>query len=185
MQTSSILLERLGSLIQQSLREDAARHGLLPIHLQVLQYLASANRYSDLPTAIAEYFGITRGTMSQTLAVLERKGLVVKEPDATHGKRIHMKLTPAGESVLHDSWAERLDAALRALSVDGGQLEDTLRNLLVALQRMNGKRAFGICRQCAHFHAGQNGGRCGVTGEALEAEQTVRLCREWKAPAGS
>jgi hypothetical protein len=83
MSTSAILLERMGALIQQSVRNDAARHGLLPIHVQVLHYLAVCNRYSDLPVAIADYFGVTRGTVSQTLAVLERKGLVGPTPTWT------------------------------------------------------------------------------------------------------
>ena len=77
MNTSSLLLERLGALIQQSVREDAARHGLLPIHLQVLHYLANANRYSDLPIAIADYFGITRGTIRVRTKRATGPGLVV------------------------------------------------------------------------------------------------------------
>lgn len=182
MATSTLLLERLASLIQQSLREDAARHGLLSIHVQVLQYLANANRYSDLPIAIADYFGITRGTISQTLAVLERKGFVTKERDAVHGKCIHLRLTPAGESVLANSWAERLESTLQSFNADKVPLDDLLRNLLVALQRMNGQKAFGVCRQCAHFLGDEGHRRCGLTGEPLEVEQTVRLCREWLAP---
>lgn len=182
MNISSLLLERLGALIQQSVREDAARHGLLPIHLQVLHYLANANRYSDLPIAIADYFGITRGTISQTLAVLERKGLLIKQPDALHGKRVHLKLTPAGESILDGSWAERLDSALQALPLDSARLDASLRGVLLALQRINGQHAFGICRQCAHFHVEEHGGRCGLTGESLAVEETARLCREWTAP---
>ncbi|MEI2422048.1 helix-turn-helix domain-containing protein, partial [Arthrospira platensis SPKY2] len=82
------LLERLAALLHQSVRDDGARHGLLPIHVQVLGYLSRANRYSDLPIAISEYFGITRGTVSQTLGVLERKGLVRKRPDDRHGRRV-------------------------------------------------------------------------------------------------
>ena len=54
MSQTSFLLERLGALIQQSVRDDAARYGLLPIHIQVLHYLVRANRYSDLPIAIAD-----------------------------------------------------------------------------------------------------------------------------------
>lgn len=182
MNASSLLLERLGALIQQSVREDAARHGLLPIHLQVLHYLANANRYSDLPIAIADYFGITRGTISQTLAVLERKGLLTKNPDALHGKRVHLKLTPAGESILDGSWAERLDSALQALPLDSVRLDVSLRSVLLALQRINGQHAFGICRQCAHLNVEEGGGRCGLTGEPLAVEETARLCREWTAP---
>jgi DNA-binding MarR family transcriptional regulator len=118
MSTVALLFERLGALVQQSVRDDAARQGLLPIHIQVLHYLAQANRYSDLPIAIAEYFGITRGTVSQTLAVLERKGLLTKEPDSRHGKRVHLKLTPAGEVALKESWADRVERAMQALPIE-------------------------------------------------------------------
>jgi len=181
MSQTSLLFERLGALIQQSVRDDAARHGLLPIHIQVLHYLKRANRYSDLPIAIAEYFGITRGTVSQTLAVLERKGLLTKEPDAHHGKRVHLKLTPAGESVLSESWVERVEQILCERVGEAAALESTLRNLLAAMQRVNGQRAFGLCRQCAHFLAEESGARCGLTCEPLANEQTVRICREWTA----
>lgn len=176
---STLLLERLAALIQQSIRDDAARHGLLPIHVQVLSYLDQANRYSDIPIAIAEYFGMTRGTVSQSLAVLERKGLLVKQADARHGKRIHLQLTPEGEAALENSWARRMDTALRALPLDGPSLETSLRGLLTGLQRLNGRRPFGVCRQCAHFLDEADGTRCGLTGETLETGQTDRICREW------
>lgn len=182
MTTPALLLERLGALVHQSVRDDAARHGLLPIHVQILGYLSQANRYSDLPIAIAEYFGITRGTVSQSLAVLERKGLLVKRPDARHGKRIHLELTKAGTAVLRDGWAGRLESALRAAGTEEAALTDSLRSLLAELQRLNGQRAFGICRHCAHFLSEGNKSRCGLTGEVLATEQTARICREWTAP---
>ncbi len=123
MSQTSLLLERLGALIQQSVRDDAARHGLLPIDIQVWHYLMRAHRYSDLPIAIAEYFGITRGTVSQTIAVLERKGLLTKEPDAQHGKRVHLKLTSLGESVLGESWVEHIEQVLCEQPADTATLK--------------------------------------------------------------
>ncbi len=183
MTTTVLLLERLGALIHQSVRDDAARHGLLPIHVQVLSYLSQANRYSDLPIAIAEYFGITRGTVSQTLAVLERKGLLVKQPDPRHGRRVHLKLTPKGEAVLNDSWARRMDTVFRSVEPDAQAMESNLRGLLRDLQKLNGQRPFGVCRQCTHFLTESDGARCGLTGESLIEEQTVRICREWTAPS--
>jgi DNA-binding MarR family transcriptional regulator len=182
MRSAAVLFERLAALVHQSVRDDAARHGLLPIQLQVLAYLAQANRYSDLPIAVAEYFGITRGTVSQTLSVLERRGLVTRTPDERHGKRIHLTLTAAGRSVLARSWARRLDDALAQAGHDGESAEPYLRMLLGALQRQNDHRAFGICRQCAHFLADADGHRCGLTGEALAAAQTTKICREWTPP---
>ena len=179
MNTVALLFERLGALIHQSVRDDAARHGLQPIHVQVLAYLAQANHYSNLPIAIADYFGITRGTVSQTLALLERKGLVRKEADARHGRRIHLLLTDAGEAVLRDGWSRRIEEALSVLPARPQSLDTALRQLLASLQRLNGQHAFGVCRQCAHFLTEAGGARCGLTGEALEVEQTERICREW------
>ena len=182
MNQTSLLLERLGALVQQSVRDEATRHGLLPIHVQVLGYLSRANRYSDLPIAIAEYFGITRGTVSQTLGVLERKGLVRKRPDPRHGRRVHLALTPAGERVLKDSWAQRIEEALDAAPQEAAALERGLRRLLAGLQELNDQRAFGVCRHCAHFIPEKQGGRCGLTGEPLKPHDAERICREWTRP---
>lgn len=180
---SVLLLERIGALMQHAVREDALRHGLQPIHLHVLQYLRLANRYSDMPIAVAEYLGITRGTASQSLALLERKGYLVKEADSQHGRRVHLTLTPAAQALLDDGWAQRVDRASNAPS--GRSLDTSLTALLLGLQRANRQRAFGVCKQCDHFLREPGSARCGLTGEPLAAEQTVRICREWTAPASS
>ena len=187
MQTSIQLLDRLSALFNQSLREDAARHGLLPIHIQALAYLSAANQYSDIPVAVAEYFGTTRGTVSQTLAVLVRKGLIQKEADPKHGKRIHLRLTDAGKNALTSSWAERLGNVLDSKNSDikkSSNIEVALEALLIELQKQNSNQAFGVCHQCAHFQLNNNDSQCGLTGESLATEQTVKICREWQHPAG-
>jgi len=176
------LLERLAALLHQSVRDHGQRHGLLPIHVQVLSYLARANRYSDLPIAIAEYFGMTRGTVSQSLTVLERRGFLQRRPDARDRRRVHFGLTAAGERVLQDSWTTQLEAALQFLPGQGAGLEDALRELLTGLQRQNGQQSFGVCRDCAHLLAEGRGWRCGLTREPLVARDTGKICREWTRP---
>jgi len=185
------VFERLAALIQQLVRDDAAQHGLQPVHMQVLGYLAQANRYSDLSIAVADYLGVTRGTVSQTLTVLERKGLIARTPDAHHGRRIHLSLSAAGEAVLKASWAQRLDLALVGAGCDPGVFANDLHGVLTALQRLNGRQAFGQCRSCAHFLDESTQFRCGLTREVLAAEQAIKICREWTSrseacePAGS
>jgi len=174
-----LLLERLAALIHQAVREDAVRLGLLPVHMQILAYLGQANRYSDLPIAIAQYLGITRGTVSQSLAVLARKGLIRKQKDPRHGRRVHLHLTTAGQRLLTVGWSARLAQAMREAGVEEEALAEALRDLLTALQRLNGQRAFGVCRQCAHFLSSADGWRCALTREPLQADQTQRICRDW------
>jgi MarR family transcriptional regulator, negative regulator of the multidrug operon emrRAB len=186
MNPTTQLLERIAALIHQTVREDAARHDLLPIHLQVLAYLARANLYSDIPIAVAEYFGISRGSVSQTIAVLERKGLIERHSDSRNRKHVHLVLTARGRTVLEASWSQRLDQVLAARSgTEVTALETGLRGLLQALQAENGQQAFGICHRCQHFLKESRGYRCGLTGDPLEAEQTNRLCREWSTPIAS
>ncbi len=182
MNATTLLFERLSALVHQSVRDDAARHGLQPIHVQVLSYLERANDYSNIPIAIAEYFGITRGTVSQSLNVLERKGLVLRQADPHHGKRIHLTLTAAGVKVLEQSWSRRIDTVLESMPQERAALESALRGLLTGLQGLNGQRAFGVCRQCAHFLTEGDAARCGLTGQPLGAAQTLKICREWTDP---
>jgi MarR family transcriptional regulator, negative regulator of the multidrug operon emrRAB len=182
MARSAQLLERLGALVQQAVRDDAARHGLLPVQLQVLAYLAQANNYSDLPVAVAEYLGITRGTVSQTIAVLERDGLLTKHADDEHGRRIHLRLTKNGERIVAGAWSQRLHNALTESHVHPTELEHQLSTLLVALQRHNDQQSFGVCHDCAYFQTTSTGKQCGLTGEPLAKAQTVKICREWMTP---
>lgn len=182
MNATTLLLERLAALMHQSVRDDAAAHGLQAIHVQILGYLARANRYSNFPIAVAEYFGITRGTVSQSLAVLERKGLLSRQPDPRHGRRVHLELTPAGQQVLENGWSRQVESALATEAVDADPLADQLRQLLRGLQRQNAQRPFGICHQCVHFLGEDSGHRCGLTGEPLAQPQSEKICREWTAP---
>ncbi|MCI0482724.1 MAG: MarR family transcriptional regulator, partial [Candidatus Dadabacteria bacterium] len=64
------LIERLGNLLRAE--ERAAGAGLLPVHVRMLSYLSVCNRYSDTPAAVTEFAGATKGTSSQSIAVLER-----------------------------------------------------------------------------------------------------------------
>ncbi len=183
MARSAQLLERLGALVQQAVRDDAAGQGLLPVQLQVLAYLAQANHYSDVAVAVAEYLGITRGTVSQTIAVLERDGLLTKHADDQHGRLIHLRLTRDGEKIVADAWSQRLHRALTDSGVDQTELEHQLSTLLVALQRHNDQQSFGVCHDCAYFRTVSTGKQCGLTGEPLAKVQTVKICREWMSPA--
>ena len=176
------LLERVGNLVRAMQREVAGRHGLQPVHLSALSYLTRANRYSDTPAAVTEYLGVTKGTASQTLLLLERKGLLERRPDEADRRVVRLTLTAAGRRVAAEALTpEGLQAALEDLEAKG--LEEALADLLKGLQRANGLRSFGVCRTCRHFtHVGSRF-RCGLTGEGLTKADSNRICREHEATA--
>ena len=75
--TLTDLLDRLARLHLASRRDDA----LNPAQAAALDYLARANRFSRMPSAVADYLAATRGTVSQTLKALAAKGLIVEQAD--------------------------------------------------------------------------------------------------------
>ena len=175
-----LLTERLASLLRTNLRETATNHGLKLVQLEALIYLSVANDYSDTPMALAEYFGVTKGTVSQTLKVLERRGLVEKHPDDSDGRIQHCAVTRRGEVIVAEAYpagcyADLGDTAAAAFS---NALEQQLR----ALQRSNDFKTFGQCGTCRFFEPRSRGGHCSVTGEALSRVDATKICREHQNP---
>lgn len=77
---------------------------------QVLDVLAHEQPLSA--TAIARLLGITKGAVSQTLAKLEKKGLISRDTAADASGSVMIRLSEAGQEVLTNYYAYR-DCRLR------------------------------------------------------------------------
>lgn len=179
------LVESLGRLAAGERRRRAVAAGLQPVHVQALEYLRRCNRYSNTPQALADYLGLTKGTVSQSLQLLERKGLIARLPDDTDRRVLRLALTGAGEAMIGDAGAPaEWPAALAALPAEeAASAAATLARLLETMQRRRGGQSFGTCYSCRHFrHEGAETYRCGLTGEPLNADESRRICREHAWP---
>jgi DNA-binding MarR family transcriptional regulator len=179
------LVESLGRLAAGERRRRAVAAGLQPVHVQALEYLSRCNRYSNTPQALADYLGLTKGTVSQSLQLLERKGLIARQPDEADRRVLRLALTAAGETLIRDAGASaEWLTGLAALSKgEATAAAGTLRQLLTQMQRQRGGQSFGTCHSCRHFcHEGEGTYRCGLTGEPLSADDSRRICREHEWP---
>jgi DNA-binding MarR family transcriptional regulator len=183
---SHALLERLANLLRQELRRAGAEYGLQPVQLDALHYLSVCNRLSNTPQGVAEYLGLTKGTVSQSLKVLEARGLISRAPDPDDGRLVHLSLTPAGDQAL----AQTVPVASLRAAVAGWpdterkRVEHSLETLLARLQSGHGRRSFGVCRSC-RFHRviSPELARCELIGADLSPEDAGRICREHQAAA--
>jgi MarR family transcriptional regulator, negative regulator of the multidrug operon emrRAB len=175
------LVERLGHLIRADLRRISAEHGLQGIHLQALIYLQRANRYSNTPQALAEYLSLTKGTVSQSLLLLDRRGLIERYEDEVDRRVVRLRLSPLGEQVINEAqigtqWLE----ATREISANRirngvSALRETLFMMLID----NSGRTFGVCHTCAYCQKqSQRVYRCGLMGDRLSGPETRKICRE-------
>ena len=67
------LIECMTTLIRSEERKRCTELSLQPIHFQMLSFLSHCNKYSDTPAAVADYLDMPRGTVSQSLIILEQK----------------------------------------------------------------------------------------------------------------
>ncbi|MGB3146138.1 MAG: MarR family transcriptional regulator [Paracoccaceae bacterium] len=167
-------------LINRLARLDGAETwegGLNPAQIAALDYLARANRFSRAPSHVADYLGTTRGTMSQTLKSLVRKGYAREARSARDKRSVLFELTAAGQRLAGRHGQMR--AALAALPVaEQTALFSSLSALLSALLAANGGRAFGICRECIHHRQTADGAHCALLSLPLSEEDAGLICHE-------
>jgi DNA-binding MarR family transcriptional regulator len=170
----------LRDLITRLARLNAAKtwgDDLNPAQVSALVYLSRANRFSRSPSHVAEYLGTTRGTMSQTLKALERKGYVSEARSETDKRSISYNLTPDGAQVATRSGA--LEDVIKALPMqDKAMLEGTLSSALLSLVTKLGGRPFGICNTCRHHRQKDGDPYCGLLELVLAPEETTQICNE-------
>jgi DNA-binding MarR family transcriptional regulator len=170
------LIDRIARL---SLADDWVG-GLNPSQRAALGYLGQANRFSRAPSHVAAYLGATRGTVSQTLHVLERKGFVVGGQSPTDKRAICYDVTAEGQGEL--ARVRVLAAAIETLPTE---TERALRQGIVAvLQAMllaGGGRSFGVCRTCRYHQATAQGMHCALLNVDLRVEEAGQICQEHAA----
>ena len=177
------LLLSLARAIQSEQRRAAIAAGLLPVQWSILAYLREANRYSNTPQALAEYLALTKGTVSQSLKLLEERGWVVRAHDTGDRRVLRLALTEAGRQRLGGVADAGWRGAVEALPAGEREAaEAALAHLLAGWQQARGGRTFGVCRSCVHFRPGAVEHHCGLTGEVLSEEDSGRICREHEQP---
>ena len=179
------LLERLANLLRMEVRTFGLKYGLQPVQIEALTYLIRCNRYSDTPQAVTEYLGLTKGTVSQSLKVLEEKGLLRKQQDADDKRITHLAVTAKGRKLIEQALpAKSLEAALaNTNAVQGKKLEETLRSLLHEMQQQHGRKTFAACHTCRFNERHKKGYVCGLTKEPLSERDIQLICREHEYPS--
>ena len=177
------LLAALARAVSNEQRQAAVGAGLLPVQLSILGYLRDANGYSNTQQALTEFLGLTKGTVSQSLKVLEEKGWIGRQMDSADRRVVRLELTAAGRERLDGAADDAWSAACRDL--DAGEQETAaaaLARLLAGWPQARHGKTFGVCHSCRHFRPGPPEHQCGLTGEALSDDDSRRICREHTPP---
>lgn len=175
------LIECMTALIRSEERKKCTELGLQPVHFQVLNYLARCNQYSNTPAAVANYLGMTRGTVSQSLIILEKKGYIGKTTDIKDKRVVHLQLLADGIAILQQARPSELYRDATSILQSGALLpNDTslFQQALTALQKANHSQSFGVCKTCRNFSEKDGGFFCQLTQEKLSVADSEKICQE-------
>lgn len=172
-------LERISSVMRITYRQHLTREGLQLVHLETLTYFSTCNKYSDSPQHVAEYLGLTKGTVSQTINILDSLGLVTKNVDPRDRRKLHITPTLSGKRLL-----SKFEHIIKIDDPDGDDLTDnqalaeSLNSILRALQKANGYKTFGACKTCLHHQVSDGKRMCLLTKEELTEPEKDMICHE-------
>lgn len=170
------LLSRIGRIINS----ESYAHGLKPVHWSALRFLVRANRFSRTPTGLTAWLGQTKGTVSQTIAVLERKGLISRGSKADDRRVVRLELTDAAQALLASDTDTVATTMIDALpKCDVIELERLLTTMLRAHVADRGNRTMGICAACRYFEPGAAGHHhCALLDVSLDDADAASICVE-------
>jgi DNA-binding MarR family transcriptional regulator len=167
-------------MVNRIARLDAAEAwsgDLNPSQRSVLEYLSRANMFSRSPSHIAEYFGTTKGTISQTLKSLKGKGYVSGTRSATDKRAISYELTAQGHGAVAQN-SSLADGLLDLQDCERIALSEALSAVLKRILDKNDGRPFGVCRTCKHFSPRAKGGFCALLSQPLTQADITQICNE-------
>lgn len=173
-----LLLDRLGNTLTNEKRKALAEFGLQPVQLDALLYLSMANKHSDNAISVSEYLAHTKGTISQSIKVLERKALIHKTLNPEDKRVLHIKVTTVGKHILSQlTEHSKLQMALTNLSKTNEKaLIKSLDAIYQQVHNSENNQSFGQCFTCCHFQGGEPA-HCLHFKEEITVAESLQICR--------
>ena len=170
--------------VGRAARREDGQSGLTAAQWTCLRFFARANGATCTPSAFASFQATTRGTASQIVKSLERRGLVARHPARRDGRSVCFDLTASGRAMLaRDPLRALIDAIDAIEETERERLRQTLSRLASALSDSRDAPAFGTCRDCTHFAAGAERAYCACMAAELTGEELDKLCASYRGPA--
>lgn len=173
----------VGALLRYLVRvgeSNIAQDQVTPLQWIALNYFALANPASRTVSGFAAYNATSKGTASQVVNGLQRRGLVSKGRSSADGRSTRITVTEAGERALRNHPENRLNEAIGHLSAeDQTALQRIVSGLLTELEIDNPSLTVGTCHDCNCLQdsdRGQGTFYCARRSQDLSEDDLGKIC---------
>jgi DNA-binding MarR family transcriptional regulator len=161
-------------------RSEDTRSELTAAQWTCLRFFARANSSTRTPSGFADFQATTRGTASQIIKSLERRGLVTRTRSERDLRSVCFDLTKEGRALLRNDPLRDLTGVIEMLEEEERiRFLATLSRLTYALATRREVPSFGTCRDCSHFATEGDAGYCACMASELAADDITRLCASY------
>ncbi|GEP91343.1 DNA-binding transcriptional regulator, MarR family [Chitinophaga terrae (ex Kim and Jung 2007)] len=163
-------LERLSEAFRVLLWQEATQYGLSPIQIQVLTFLLHYPEEKRTVTTLANYFNMTKATISDAVKSLEQKNYLIRKPSPTDTRSHTLHLVKEGRAIARkvERFADPLQETVEQLS--SKEQVGLLEQLMQLIHRLNQKEVIStqpMCLNCEHYTL-KRGHYCNVLKSSLK-----------------
>ncbi|MBY5933530.1 winged helix DNA-binding protein [Tateyamaria omphalii] len=166
--------------IGRAARSEDANTELTAAQWTCLRFFARANGTTRTPSAFASFQATTRGTASQIIKSVERRGLIVGTRSEHDRRSFCFDLTDEGRAMLAQ---DPLRDLIKVIDGLGASKRDrflaTLSEIASALALQRDVPSFGTCRGCTHFGTSGDAAYCACMSAELAADDIAKLCASY------
>ena len=162
-------------------------HGFTSAQWAALRYFSMANRFSRTLSAFADYHVTTRGTASQTVNNLVKKGFLKRMPSPINGRSRQIDLTTKAHAMNKvDPFEELVQVLAELPETQLGEMTSTLERVMRRIAGDLRRPFIGTCLICRHLEesAGEQDSEktytCSLVGKALGPSEIGELCINYK-----
>ncbi|WP_085261607.1 MarR family winged helix-turn-helix transcriptional regulator [Mycolicibacter terrae] len=130
-------------------RRAAESHDLSSTQMRLLSWLYVGPPPAAHASTLARELNVSEPTVSDAIAALIRKGMVVRTPDLDDRRRHALALTPAGRKTAAQLARWTAPAEIATSKLDHAEAEQLLDTLLVVMARLHDAQLLPVTRACS------------------------------------
>ncbi len=176
-------LERISEVFKTLLWEKAKEHGISPIQIQLMLFVANHKPELCSVSHLAKEFNLTKPTISDAVKMLVKKGFLEKDFSSADSRSYTLFVPKLGKELLGKlgDYSQPLSAELSKLgSEELGSLYSTLTKLIYQLNQSGVIQVQRTCYGCRYYEKKSETSYCHLLQSDLLDEEIRLDCPEFE-----